>query len=71
MLDSAQDFLIKNAVNQACTCGGGGPYDAYTCPACMVWHWYLYLLGLGPDPRKPSPMSESEAENMCEREEMK
>lgn len=48
-----QTELIESAVSQACTCGGGGPYDNHTCPACMVWHWYLFLLGLGPDPRKP------------------
>lgn len=29
---------IRNAVNNACTCGGLGPNDPDACPACMVWH---------------------------------
>ena len=27
---------IVDTVNEACTCGGGGPPDC--CPACEVWH---------------------------------
>ena len=27
---------LRDAVNAACTCGGGGPDDG--CPACKVWH---------------------------------
>jgi hypothetical protein len=33
---------IEQAIRQACTCGGGGPHDDHTCPACMVWHWYKH-----------------------------
>lgn len=27
---------LNHAVNENCTCGGGGPDDG--CPACRVWH---------------------------------
>jgi len=29
---------ISMAVMQCCTCGGGGPDDKHTCPACHVYH---------------------------------
>lgn len=29
--------LIR-AVNACCTCGGGGPGEKHTCPACEVYH---------------------------------
>ena len=29
---------LRNAVNEACTCGGNGPDDPNACPACAVWH---------------------------------
>ena len=27
---------VNEAVNESCTCGGGGP--GACCPACEVWH---------------------------------
>lgn len=32
---------IQIAVMNECTCGGGGPKDAHTCPACHVYHRLL------------------------------
>lgn len=29
---------LMMAVNEECSCGGGGPTDPHTCPACMVYH---------------------------------
>lgn len=29
---------LTHAVNANCTCGGGGPSDQHTCPACQVYH---------------------------------
>ena len=29
---------ITRAVNEECTCGGGGPDDSHTCQACKVYH---------------------------------
>lgn len=29
---------IREACNDACTCGGRGPNDPLMCPACQVWH---------------------------------
>lgn len=29
---------LREACNEACTCGGGGPGQPGTCPACEVWH---------------------------------
>ncbi len=34
---------IREAVNNQCTCGGGGPEDEHTCPACQVWHELVLL----------------------------
>lgn len=28
--------ILQNAVNEECSCGGGGPDTG--CQACMVWH---------------------------------
>lgn len=30
--------VLRHAVHEACTCGGGGP--DMCCPACEVWHRY-------------------------------
>lgn len=30
------DEKLREAVDDACTCGGGGPGDC--CPACEVWY---------------------------------
>ena len=29
---------LEDVTRDCCTCGGGGPDDPHTCPACMVWH---------------------------------
>jgi len=29
---------IEDVTRDCCSCGGGGPDDPHTCPACMVWH---------------------------------
>lgn len=42
--DSALDellWLVDEAVNAECTCGGMGPTDPACCPACGVWHRLL------------------------------
>ena len=31
------DNACYEAVIAECTCGGGGPEDAHTCPACKMW----------------------------------
>lgn len=38
LVNVTSDFLVylREAVDLACTCGGGGPGDG--CPACEVWH---------------------------------
>ena len=41
---------IVDAVNEACTCGGGGPPDC--CPACEVWHG---IQDMGVPPVAPYP----------------
>lgn len=30
--------VLREAVNDSCTCGGRGPDDPDCCPACSVWH---------------------------------
>jgi hypothetical protein len=30
---------LSQAVEACCTCGGGGPGEKHTCPACEVYHW--------------------------------
>ena len=32
------DYAIQLAVMEECTCGGGGPNDPHTCPACKMYH---------------------------------
>lgn len=32
------ELELSQAVESECTCGGGGPADKHTCPACLVWH---------------------------------
>jgi len=32
------DMDLTRAVNACCTCGGGGPGEKHTCPACEVYH---------------------------------
>ena len=32
---------LTEAVNACCTCGGGGPDDKHTCPACQVFHYLV------------------------------
>jgi hypothetical protein len=34
---------LNNAVTNECACGGGGPDDPHTCPACMVYHRLVTL----------------------------
>lgn len=34
---------LNNAVMNSCSCGGGGPDDKHTCPACMVYHRLVTL----------------------------
>jgi hypothetical protein len=34
---------LNNAVLNECSCGGGGPGDNHTCPACMVYHRLVTL----------------------------
>lgn len=34
---------LNVAVTNECTCGGGGPEDKHTCPACQVWHRLVTL----------------------------
>ena len=29
--------VIRNAVNESCSCGGRGPTDPEMCQACEVW----------------------------------
>ena len=35
---SRRSYAIQHAVMAECTCGGGGPNDPHTCPACKVYH---------------------------------
>jgi hypothetical protein len=46
---------FHDAVNEACTCGGGGPPDC--CPACEVYHAVKDWEVAGPvaQPRPPAP----------------
>ena len=37
---------IIRAVNACCTCGGGGPGEKHTCPACEVYHTLNVAHGL-------------------------
>ena len=32
---------LRLAVEANCSCGGGGPGEKDTCPACEVWHWLV------------------------------
>lgn len=52
-LDDCPGF--HDAVNEACTCGGGGPPDC--CPACEVYHAVKDWEVAGPvvQPREQSP----------------
>jgi len=34
---------LNDAVTNECSCGGGGPNDPHTCPACMVYHRLVTL----------------------------
>jgi len=34
---------LNNAVMNECSCGGGGPDDKHTCPACQVYHRLVTL----------------------------
>ena len=44
---------LRAAVDDACTCGGGGPGDC--CPACEVWHALrAALAGEGEDETCPA-----------------
>ena len=36
--DASHNLALWEAVVEHCTCGGGGPQDAETCPACRIWH---------------------------------
>ena len=38
MLPTISLCELTNAVNAQCSCGGGGPNDKHTCPACHVYH---------------------------------
>lgn len=32
------EMELTQSVNEECTCGGGGPEEKHTCPACKVYH---------------------------------
>lgn len=34
---------LEHAVTLSCSCGGGGPDDQHTCPACLVYHRLIAL----------------------------
>lgn len=41
VLSPYDDTVLDEAVRACCTCGGGGPEDPHTCPACMVFHYIV------------------------------
>ena len=51
---------ILLAVNRSCSCGGRGPGEPSTCPACEVWH---RLFGDNQPPTAHSRIAELEREN--------
>jgi hypothetical protein len=53
---------IHIAVMNECACGGGGPNDAHTCPACRVYH-RLLSLHTPPEPLPPATGSEHKPED--------
>lgn len=38
---TAEERRVREATEDACACGGGGPGDC--CPACEAWHGWLRL----------------------------
>ena len=32
------DHELRETVNAACECGGGGPNDAHSCAVCRLYH---------------------------------